>query len=282
MKFIRNLRFDIRNGIFKNPFLFLCPFFIAVITFSDAFNRIQKLEGFQPSVTPMTSLGDYWFYAYGGMKEYIPSPYNPFQFPAIWVILFLTLSFTLLTYPMKDLQNMGAQILIRSSSRSQWWLSKYLWVLCGTLLYHTIFLCTLIILCAVFHIPLTANINADLLKLLFSLDIDTELFTRTFIPLSVFILPLLFSAAINVLQMTLSLFVKPIFSFLAIAILMLSSAYLFSPWMPGNYAMPLRYEWILVNGISHEPGIIFSVTLLLLSLLSGLYRFRKYDILNNN
>lgn len=282
MKFIRNLKFDIRNGIFKKPFLFLFPFIIATITFSDAFIRIRKLEDFQTPVTRMVSLGDYWFYAYGGMKEYIPSPYNPFQFPVIWVILFLTLSFILLTYPMKDLHNIGAQMLIRSSSRSQWWLSKCLWIFTGTLLYHTLFLGTLTALCAIFHIPLTASIHTELLKLLFSMDIDTELLTRTFIPLSVFILPPLFSAAINILQMTLSLFMKPIFSFLIIAILMLSSAYLLSPWLLGNYAMPLRYKWILANGISHKTGIIFSVTLLLLSLICGLYCFRKYDILNDN
>ncbi|MFR5557302.1 MAG: hypothetical protein ACLTKE_11125 [Coprococcus sp.] len=49
-------------------------------------------------------------YLYGGMKEYIPTTGNPFQFPTMWIAIFLFSSFAVLNYPMKDLQNMGTQI----------------------------------------------------------------------------------------------------------------------------------------------------------------------------
>ena len=34
------------------------------------------------------ALGDYWMYLYGGMKEYIPTTGNPFQFPTMWIAVF--------------------------------------------------------------------------------------------------------------------------------------------------------------------------------------------------
>mgnify|MGYP007102610333 CR=1 FL=1 len=53
------------------------------------------------------ALGDYWMYLYGGMKEYIPTTGNPFQFPTMWIAVFLFSSFAVLNYPMKDLQKHG-------------------------------------------------------------------------------------------------------------------------------------------------------------------------------
>ncbi len=83
------------------------------------------------------------------------------------------------------------------------------------------------------------------------------------------------------LQMTVSLFIKPIFSFFAVSVLLLASAYLLSPFLVGNYAMAFRYDWMLKVGVSIGVGERIAITLLLLAVLSGLVRFRLYDILES-
>ena len=94
MKFIKVLWFDLKNGYFKGVSCYIFPLFIAIIGFFELHRRIA-IWGTE------VALGDYWMYLYGGMKEYIPTTGNPFQFPTMWIAVFLFSSFAVLNYPMK-------------------------------------------------------------------------------------------------------------------------------------------------------------------------------------
>ena len=105
MKFIKVLWFDLKNGYFKGVSCYIFPLFIAIIGFFELHRRIA-IWGTE------VALGDYWMYLYGGMKEYIPTTGNPFQFPTMWIAVFL---FSYKTwehrfwYMFKDEQNGGYQ-----------------------------------------------------------------------------------------------------------------------------------------------------------------------------
>ncbi len=279
MKYIKIFWFDLKNGILKNILLFLCPIFLSALTFANVWIRIQGLRKIHLSAA---DYGDFWFYVYGGMQKYIPAPGNIFQIPIVWILVFLLPAFLLLNYPLKDMQHMGTQIMVRSGGRTRWWLSKCLWMILATILYHVLLAGVLLGLCAFSGIPLDRHIHVDLLGLLFDLFGGNTLIPRTEIPVAVFLLPVLCSMAFNLLQMTLCLFIKPVFSFFTIAVLLVSSAYLLSPYVPGNYAMPLRYSWIFKGGVSFQTGIIMSVILMIILVAAGVIRFRRYEILNRD
>lgn len=234
MKFIKVLWFDLKNGYFKGVSCYIFPLFIAIIGFFELHRRIA-IWGTE------VALGDYWMYLYGGMKEYIPTTGNPFQFPTMWIAVFLFSSFAVLNYPMKDLQNMGTQILVHVQGRTKWWISKCLWNVLSTVLYHGIILLVLVILCICFQEPLSFEAHADSIATMFGLWVS-EFRGGGVIPIAVILTPVILSIAINLLQMVLLLFTKPVFSFLVICIMMLSSAYFLSDIMIGNFAMPIRYE----------------------------------------
>ena len=87
MRFIKDLVFDFRQGILRSGTLLLVPAVIAAVTFFDFYAKARRyLE--QGMIQSTVDYGDYWFYLYGGMCEYIPSPDNPFQFPAVWTLIF--------------------------------------------------------------------------------------------------------------------------------------------------------------------------------------------------
>ncbi len=127
MKFTKLIHFDVRNGICKNVGLILAPFIIALISFVD-FNRkfypLALAESSTSNVIP--TYADHIMYIYGGMAQYIPNPAEPFQFPARWMIWFMSLLFFMSSYAYNDMQTFGIQILTRSGSRRAWWLSKTL------------------------------------------------------------------------------------------------------------------------------------------------------------
>ena len=60
---------------------------------------------------------------------------------------------------------------------------------------------------------------------------------------------------------------------------MISSAYLMTPFLPYNYAMPLRYNWIYENGLKYMYGYPAVVLIVTMVILFGLYRFKNFDII---
>lgn len=279
MRFIRYLLFDFKQGILRNKALLLVPMIIAAAAFFDFSAKAHRYLQ-NGMMKGSVSYGDYWFYLYGGMHKYTPSPGNAFQFPVVWILVFLALPFVLLNYPFKDMYGVGQQVLVRSRRRTAWWLSKCCWNLFGTVLYHLVMQVTGLVLFFVFQMNISYRIHMDFIKLAFEV-VHQEVWNPSMLSLAVLLLPLITSAAINMLQMTLSLFIKPIFSFFAVAVLFLASAYLLSPFLIGNYAMAYRYDWMLKEGVSISVGGEVSVVLLLIAVLAGLVRFRLYDILES-
>lgn len=277
MKFIRYLQFDLEQGIFRNRALWISPIIIAIITFLDFASKAYKFFYYEV-IEEFVSYGDYLFYLYGGMQEYRPELHDAFRFPIVWIVVFLVAPFALLNYPFKDMYGNGQQILVRSGSRMSWWMAKCCWNFLGTFLYHFIILITGIGLCVAFRMNISERIHVDFITLAFEIGFQ-EIWNPLVLQIMAILLPLFVSASINMLQMTLSLFVKPVFSFLFVCVLLLASAYLLSPTMIGNYAMLYRHDWMLKSGVSVSVGYGICGILLSVSVVLGLVKFRFYDII---
>lgn len=272
MKFIRLVWFDLKNGYFKNFFLLFAPI---VITLFGCMEVKRLGTVWEEQVGAM----DCWVYLYGGMKEYIPMAGNGFEFPAIWMLVFLMSAFCTLNYPMHDLHKMGRNVLVSGKSRKLWWFSKCSWNFLATVGYHGAILLIIFIICKVLRMPLARKMNAAFIVNFFGMG-TTEFVGDEKMSFAVMGSVLLFSIAINMLQMVLTLYMKPIFSFLIVCIILLSSSYFMLPIMIGNYGMVMRYQGIIENGVSQKVGVMISLGILLGSILVGNRRFRKYDILN--
>lgn len=226
-------------------------------------------------------LGDYLFYLYGGMQEYVPSPTNAFIFPAIWILVFAACAFVVLNYPLKDLNGSGQYVLVKAKSRSLWWLSKCGWNVISTLFYHFLLILTMVFCCIIVNVPVSLEIHVDLIKMMFELPQGMELNEKTVLPCIVLLTPVLFSVALNLFQMQLSFYIKPIYSYMIFLGILLSSAYFMTPYMIGNYAMPVRYHWILgsESDIFYKTGIVILAFIAIFSIIAGLVRIHDVDIL---
>lgn len=271
MRFAKVLWFDLKNGWLKVPQFFLYPVFLSIFSFMEVRRKTFFLDE-EPGI------GDYWMHLYGGMREYIPEPGNAFVFPAIWMILFLLGSFLVLHYPLQDLHSVGTQILIRTKGRSSWWLSKCCWNVIASFTYHGMILLTLILLCAVFQVPFRWELTTSAITSMFGLFVD-EVPTGG-VPYLVLVLPIVLVLSLNLFQMFLTLFMKPIFSFLCSSAMFLVSAYWMSPIALGNYGMVLRMNWATEGGVDPEKGILIFLVIGMVSVVGGLIRFRRMDIIN--
>ena len=248
-------------------FIFLCFEFRFN---SDNFFEVNKIN-------PCLTIGDFFLYCFAGMKEYEPSPLNPFVFPVKWMLIYVILFVSTLSYPYDNLTEFGQNILIRSGGRTLWWLSKCVWCVVCVILFFTISFLTIVVFCYVSGVEMSLTLSGHMPELLeMSNNLSPQL--DKLLP-AIFILPFIVMIALNLLQITLSMILKPLYSFGINLVLMLVSAYYLNPLLIGNYAMPVRSDKMISNGVSFSSGVFLSLVVIILSIAVGLLFFRKRNIL---
>lgn len=90
----------------------------------------------------------------------------------------------------------------------------------------------------------------------------------------------LVSISLCLIQLMITLMSRPIIGFLTIVSILIISAIWFSPVAIGNYAMPIRMDVFLYNGLSMELGVMLCVTLSVACIYGGYLYVRKWDILS--
>ncbi len=177
---------------------------------------------------PSGTFVDYLLYIFAGMKEYLPTDEEGFIFPIRWSLLHLYIFYCTLHYPSKDLTSVGVNILLRTKGRTSWWLSKSIWNICYVLAVYLLIFLTVMLFCLVMKEPIHLDITAMFMNDILEAKSPYETFSTNLIWITLFF-PLLFSIGMNLWQMTLTLFFKPLYSFGASAVILLASAYFFHP-----------------------------------------------------
>lgn len=224
------------------------------------------------------SMLDYFIHFVHGMERFEPSAQKAFQIPVVYMGIMIGISYMIGGYASKDLGTSGIQTMTRSKSRVSWMLSKILWnisvvmVVFGfMILFSMIFgeknLSISDLLCQrVMHFHgITEGMGAASLS-------ETELIGRALL------MALLTSMAFALLQMTIELIATPVIGFLWNLCLIFLSAYITSPFLLGNYWMLQRSNIFLENGMNMGGGIIASLGVMFISIVTDLWIIRKKDI----
>lgn len=107
-KFIKFLRYDLKNGI-----LSAWKYYLLDLVFF-----LYRCAVFQPKQN--FTLGDFASYVFASMRKYVPSIYDSFRFPALWVLLFALILYGTLRYTDEDMRGFGQHTMLHSASRSAW------------------------------------------------------------------------------------------------------------------------------------------------------------------
>ena len=115
MIFFKLWRHDLRYGLSKRLLLYLLVAFGQAFLFCKGFsNWIGNMSGLPEIGELSDTFGNYLIYLFQGMDEYVATPDKAFEFPAMWILIFLCGNALTLTYPLRDLEGVGQQLLIRS------------------------------------------------------------------------------------------------------------------------------------------------------------------------
>lgn len=278
MIFFKLLRYDLKNGLLHFWKRYVLAFLLFLMACGDFLIRWDMMCYPHPEIRKvLPSLGDYLAYSTIGIPPFEPASQTPFIFPALWILFYTLICCFQVSYPFQDLIGFGKHLLISSGKRSLWWLSKCVWCVCSVGIYFLIYYLAALLftLCSGGHFTLELNKYIDQI-----LTIPAPAGQTREIMAVLFTMPFLTTISFSILQMTLSLFMKPFFSFGIVITCFFISTYYMHPFIFGNYAMLLRSMTWSEVGLSPFFGMIFLILLILLSGGIGWYRFCRYDIIN--
>lgn len=267
---------DIRLGIIKRSHLFIFALLFALLSCYECHQSIIFLNNAELMDTQGTVL-DYCLYALRGMRVYTFNPKSTFEIPLKWFVLQMSISYFVAYYSENDFKKSGRNVFLSCKNRGIWWLSK---VITCALSVLVLFFAT------IFFISLIAIIDgaSPLFSITESLITIVNNSNALYLSLSdyifvAFILPIVATAAICMLQLFLSFVIKPVTSFALMCGLYVLSAYYTSPFLLGNYTMWLRCSYYDECGVSPISGLILSLGLIALILMTGYIYFLDVDVI---
>ncbi len=275
MKWYRLLKYDIQNGILHNWTFCLAPF--GALFLCRQCHQILSIYGLEGT------WATYLMYCFKGLETISRQTLSgSLHVPILWMMILILPLFICLNYPYQDMKTVGQQILIRSGSRVRWWSAKCVWNISCTVIYFLILYLTVTLYCFYCKIPITMRVSAQPVLALFSqAEITDRVQTLTAgqIAFAVNLLPLLVVAALDMLEMLLSLFFRPAYSFLLCVAVVAGSAFATTPVLIGNYANLTRCGLFINNGLNGKIGLVLCLGVLIGSVAIGILFFHRQNVL---
>lgn len=273
--FYRIFALDVRRSLLGRwkRFSVALLFFVLVafackISFANAYLQSPELT---PFATP--TLGDFLLYAFGGCVD------RPFAIPFQWLLLILLAIYINFDLTEESSAGVNVQLLLRAGDKKQYWLSK---ILCITISISLYFMLGVIVtLGCGFALGGVSSLEIDKLILNvmnLSSMVPREATSPAFIPTLLMVWFAILT--ITLLQQLISLFIKPIGSFLVMAVFLFLSAYFMKPFFFGNYAMMIRNALLCEGGVDAAEGILILSLVSLASIVGGCIVYDRKDILS--
>ncbi|SHJ60747.1 hypothetical protein [Parasporobacterium paucivorans] len=266
--------YDFKMGFLSNRFKYfvVCIFFafISFMFYREASIKDTVLDFGPGSVT------DCLIYIFKGMKVYTSSPLNDFELPLAWLIMQSLLCILISFYPAGDVNSYGSQILVKSGSKTRWWLSKCVWTICTVNVYYLLgYISVYIVSTILGHASFGVNeiLNMDMNGMKFDSVDNLELL------MALIVLPVTSSLAISMVQNVLSFILNPTMSIVLIFCGLVISAYYYSPISIGNHSMLLRNGLFYDYGFNMAKGLISNIIIIFLAALFGSILFNRYEVI---
>lgn len=268
MNWAKTLQHDIQSGLFRWRYL------AGIILFSIP--CIELLRSCLAVGTEATWI-DYMTACFKGVS--LKSATNrTVELPISWLLIMAGANLISLDYFFGDISREGYQILLRCNSRCGWYLSKCAWNLMSSTLFFLTGVSTVTVFALVTNGRLVLENTPTLLQVLFLGETVLPVSGTTSF-LTVIFTPWATICALNMVQMTMLLYIKPIYSFLVCMVLLFSAVYIPTGWCLGNGAMMIRSTAIMGVGLPVWQAWIVIGALMTVSLLIGMVRIRKMDFL---
>lgn len=274
---LRLISYDMKCG-FNSNIKKIIFFVVLIITYN--FIGQHEISEFSSNYGIKPDILDYYCYVLGGPKFIPENMLKIYQIPVMWLMIQIMIAYVVGYYAITDLHRYGQHVLLRSSSRLKWLGSKIIWnMFTVILMYLIVFGITFLngyISGAEFKWKLTEEICVGVCNLNFIPD------SRNVVYIFLFVMPLIISLAISVLQMVIALITSPIIGFVVSQSITFLGTIYTTKAIISNYAMLSHSKYTCYSDIEYFEGIVIGFMVIVISILVGGVYFNHCDILPKN
>lgn len=274
---------DIKEGIIKNKRNIIIPF-LCVLQCMYAnlnINMFKKYHG----VHRKTSLLDLLAEIFHGCDPIgkNPNPDIKIVIPYLWFSLFAFAVFISFDYMYNDLTQFGIQILSRAKRRTSWWASKCIWCYESSIWFYFLFVFTAFVFSFANDYEILHLNNTEIINVIADRSVIYDYVGITEIKvlhiLSIIFSPLIAICTLNMIQMILCLFIKPMYGYFIIIGLLVIGIITDSPLAFTRIGMVTFSNTYFDNAYSTTEGLWICIAINILCMIIGKLYFKIYDIL---
>lgn len=272
-KIIRLFRYDLVCGYkynFKKLIIAVLFVIFNCILFSAMVSRSMKLYGYVD-----VTLMDYLIYFFKGAKA-ADFDMGVVNIPVVFLGMQIIIASMIGYYPFDDIYGYGKQVFIRVEKKTTWWISKCVWVFTTVLSFYAILYAVVSFYCLITGQDMSLSYHPDIVNYLEQAYIGAV--AKQDIFLYVFVMPVLYSLMISFAQLTISMLLSPIISFLFVMIYNIMGILVMSKGLFANYSMILRDRMASGYDIKHTEGIIYMFILMIVSVIAGIVVIKRKEI----
>lgn len=275
----RFITMDLKRGIKTNivKYVIFSALLVACIT---VFGRMVNSNFLEGKIYNSPGYLDILVYLFTGNEAFNIANNNIFVMQPAWLVMCITPAFLVYSYAVSDLEGLGLQFLIKGGNRVIWWKSKCIWSVASILILYMITYGIILIQSIIFgNTNALFTVHDDICQVVTGVTIQP--YTKIIILL--FLVPVIESIGISLLQMALSLILNPMLGFIIVLVTYVSSAYFSFPLLPGGYMMVMRWTQTGINnGLNPELGIMIAIVIGAVGVLCGLVYVKNMDIIERN
>ena len=216
---------------------------------------------------------DLCFSFFGGIEEYNRLDRNSqFRLPVFLMLHQFFMLFLVGSYPKENMEKNGIHVFTECGDRIKWWLGKCTWVAMNISLYYAVTYMFLKVMAVGIAKNTNATGNSEIL-------IQAGGMSGEFLA-NLFLLPLLASLAMGMIQLMAGIFLKPIWGYVIICFWVVLSAYKTNVWFIGNHIMMLRNRFFSAGKIGLMEGVCVDLFIIVMCLILGSLFMQRYDIIS--
>ena len=209
---------------------------------------------------------------------YDPASNMPFVLPVEWMLFVLLMLFIPLRFPYRNLMGIGKMLMVEAGERWSWWLSKCVWIALYVVAYWGLMLLVSAVVSAIMFGALSLTPSEE--NLMFSGIDSFDLAAGTLSIVPAVCAGVAMSCALCLVQLVLSLMIRPIMSFACGAALFFTSSFFFHPLLVGSYLMLSRSSAFVAHGTDPMLGCGLALVIGVIAVVAGGFGFSRMDIVD--
>ena len=281
MRDCKILWLDCKEGIVKNKRIW---FMVLVVLLYSMLTHIE-LDILWENIPPeygTYSLFELFWINFSGCDPLIKAKAMTIPYP--WLAVYICPVFMTFDYMKQDLLGYGSQMLFRIGNRKRWWYQKCIWCFFSALWIYLLMWITMAFFCLLNHIPVAFTPNPNTLAFMTTESIcytpvSDILIAAPSFTMTLFVCPLLSMFTMELLTMTLTLYIRPAIAFIiSVGILTLSITFDWTLLFP-RIGMLMKNDLLYSDAYPLKKGIILCIIFIVMCVIGGGIVFRYKDIL---